>query len=301
MPLVLHPPRPAHVALRRRFAVLRVVFAVFLLVMAGAAASAYPANSRLQQIASTKSIKIGYRSDSKPFSFLNEQQEPAGYTIELCKLIVKALERELKVPLAIAWVPVTTHDRFTAVASGKADMECGSSTVTLGRMKVVDFSNYIFVENTALAVTAESGIHTLADLGGRKIAVITGTSNEAALARALERRRVGATIVHVANRHEGLAALESGKVDAFASDRYLLDGMKSDTALSILPEDLSTEPYAVVLPQGDWAFRLAVNTALAQIFRSSDIINIFTKWVGGGVQRPNQLIGAIYLLGALSD
>lgn len=282
-------------------AALRVVFTAVALIAAVTDASAYPADSRLQRIASTKTIKIAYRTDSKPFSFLNEQQEAAGYSIDLCKLIVKSLERELNSKLAIEWVAVTTVDRFTTVADGKADMECGSSTVTLGRMKVVDFSNYIFVENTAVAVTVQSGIHTFADLAGRKIAVITGTSNEAALARALARRRVDATVVHVASRQEGLAALESGRVAAFASDRYLLDGMKSDAALTILPEDFSTEPYAIALPQGDWAFRLAVNTALAYVFRSGDIINIFTKWVGGGAQRPNQLIGAVYLLGALSD
>jgi glutamate/aspartate transport system substrate-binding protein len=232
---------------------------------------------------------------------VTEQQEPAGYTIDLCKLIVKSLEKQVNSPLRIEWVPVTTQNRFKAVADGSADMECGSSTVTLGRMNEVDFSNYIFVENTALVVTASSGINAIADLGGRKIAVITGTTNEKALMRALERRHLSATIIQVRNRAEGMAALAGGRVDAFASDRYLLGAMKTDTALTMLSEDLSTEPYAVTLPRGDWAFRLAVNTALAQIFRSGEILNIFTKWFGGFSQRPNLLIGAVYLLGSLAD
>lgn len=282
-------------------AVLRVVLAAVALVTTVAFASGQPSDSRLKRIGDAKTVKIAYRSDSKPFSFLTEQREPAGYTIDLCKLIVKSLEQQVNSPLGIAWVPVTTRDRFEAVANGSADMECGSSTVTLGRMKEVDFSNYIFVENTALAVTAASGIHALADLGGRKIAVIAGTTNEKALARALERRHLTATVIQVGSRVEGLAALESGRVDAFASDRYLLGGMKTDTALTLLPEDISTEPYAVALPRGDWAFRLAVNTALAQIFRSGEILNIFTKWFGGVAQRPNLLIGAVYLLGSLAD
>jgi ABC-type amino acid transport substrate-binding protein len=281
--------------------VLRIVFAAIALFTTVAIASGQPSDSRLRKIGDAKTVKIAYRSDSKPFSFLTEQQEPAGYTIDLCKLIVKSLEQQVKTPLGIKWVSVTTRDRFEAVANGSADMECGSSTVTLGRMKEVDFSNYIFVENTALAVTAASGIHAFADLGGRKIAVITGTTNEKALARALERRHLTATVIQVGSRVEGLAALESGRVDAFASDRYLLGGMKTDTALTLLPEDISTEPYAVALPRGDWAFRLAVNTALAQIFRSGEILNIFTKWFGGVAQRPNLLIGAVYLLGSLAD
>lgn len=282
--------------------VFRIVLAVLALVMTIAAASGEPSDSRLKTIGDTKKVKIAYRSDAKPFSFVTEQQEPAGYTIDLCKLVVKSLEQQMASPLGIEWIPVTTQDRFTAVANGAADMECGSSTVTLGRMKEVDFSNYIFVENTALAVTAAaSGIHGLADLRGRKIAVISGTTNEKALARALERRHVSATIVQVGSRVEGMAALESGRVDAFASDRFLLGAMKTGVPVSLLPEDISTEPYAVALPRGDWAFRLAVNTALAQTFRSGEVLNIFTKWFGGVAQRPNLLIGAVYLLGGLAD
>jgi hypothetical protein len=108
-----------------------------------------------------------------------------------------------------------------------------------------------------------------------------------------------ATIVRVANREEGILALESGTVDGFASERFLLGSIQSGTALSMLPEDLSVEPYAIVLPRGDWAFRVAVNTALAQVYRSSEILDIFTHWFGGAGLRPNLLIGAVYVLGAL--
>lgn len=281
--------------------VFRFVLAVSALLATIVVASGEPSDSRLKTIGDTKKVKIAYRADAKPFSFLTEQQEPAGYTIDLCKIIVKSLEQQIASPLGIEWIPVTTRDRFTAVADGSADMECGSSTVTLGRMKEVDFSNYVFVENTTLAVTATSGIHGLADLRGRKIAVISGTTNEKALARALERRHVSATIVEVDSRLEGMTALESRRVDAFASDRFLLGAMTTDVPVSVLPEDISTEPYAVALPRGDWAFRLAVNTALAQTFRSGEVLNIFTKWFGGVAQRPNLLIGAVYLLGGLAD
>jgi glutamate/aspartate transport system substrate-binding protein len=284
-----------------RRTVLRIVFAAIALVTTVAIASGQPADSRLKRIGEAKTVKIAYRSDSKPFSFLTKQRKPAGYTIDLCKVIVKSLEQQVNSPLRIEWVPVTTKDRFEAVANGSADMECGSSTVTLGRMKEVDFSNYIFVENTALVVTASSGIHAFADLRGRNIAVITGTTNEKALARALERRHLSATIIQVDNRLEGMTALESGRVDAFASDKFLLGAMKTRTAVTMLPEDISTEPYAIALPRGDWAFRLAVNTALAHTFRSGEILNIFTKWFGGVAQRPNLLIGAVYLLGSLAD
>jgi glutamate/aspartate transport system substrate-binding protein len=173
--------------------------------------------------------------------------------------------------------------------------------VSLSRMKEVDFSSFTFVENTAVAVTASSGIRGFNELRGKKIAVIAGTTNERALARELQRRQLSATVVQVGNREEGMAALLDGSVDAFASDRFLLGGMRGGATLTMLSEDLSVEPYAVVLPRGDSDFRLAVNTALAQIFRGSEILDIFTRWFGGVTSRPNVLIGAVYILGALPD
>ena len=55
------------------------------------------------------------------------------------------------------------------------------------------------------------------------------------------------------------------------------------------------------VPRGDWAFRVAVNTALAEVYRSSEILDIFTHWFGGAGLRPNLLIGAVYVLGALPE
>jgi len=274
--------------------------AVALLMTVGSAWS-QPPDGRVNRIEEAKTIRIAHRMDAAPFSFVNDQQEPAGYTVDLCRLIARALEQGMSAPLKIEWVPVTTQNRFTAVADGTADMECGSSTVSLGRMRDVDFSSFIFVENTALAVMPSSAIRGFDDLRGRKIAVITGTTNQRALARELERRRLSATVIQVANRDEGMTALETGLVDAFANDRYLLGGTARGKRFAMLPEDISIEPYAIVLPRGDWAFRLAVNTALAQIFRGGDILDIFTKWFGGVALRPSPLIGSVYLLGALPE
>jgi ABC-type amino acid transport substrate-binding protein len=279
----------------------RLTLAAVALLMTVDGAAAQPPASRVNRIEEAKTIRIAHRQDAAPFSFVDDQREPAGYTVDLCKLVARALEQRMRLPLKIEWVPVTTQNRFTAVADGTADMECGSSTVSLSRMRDVDFSSFIFVENTALAVMPASAIRGFDDLRGRKIAVITGTTNQRALARELERRRLSATVIQVANRDEGMTALETGLVDAFANDRYLLGGTPRGKRFSMLPEDISIEPYAIVLPRGDWAFRLAVNTALAQIFRGGDILDVFTKWFGGVAARPNPLIGSVYLLGALPE
>ena len=125
-----------------------------LFVSAAASAQTHvPADSRLKSIIAKKVIRIAYRADARPFAFVNDAKEPLGYTIDLCKQVTKSIEQQFGVAeLKIEWVPVTVETRFSAVAGGKADMECGSSTVTLGRMKEVDFSIFVFVESTGVLV-----------------------------------------------------------------------------------------------------------------------------------------------------
>src|SRR5262249_48758568 len=122
----------------------RAVLALFALIFFGSPTAAQFAERRLEAIRSTKVVKIAYRADSRPFSFVDTKGEPVGYTIDLCRLVVRSLERQLGEQLSIEWVPAESRSRFMAVASGTADMECGSSTITLGRMKEVDFSSIIF-------------------------------------------------------------------------------------------------------------------------------------------------------------
>src|SRR5262249_23242304 len=154
-----------------------------------------------------------------------------------------------------------------AVQNGRADMECGASSATLTRMKQVDFSSLIYIESTGLAVQPDSPTQKLADLAGKKIAIIAGTSNEKAIAAANEQLKLTVTLVHVTDRDAGVAALQAGNADAFANDKMLLVGLqfKYPQSLRLLPDDLSSEYYAIVLPRGDWALRLAVNTALARL------------------------------------
>ncbi|MGA9081429.1 MAG: amino acid ABC transporter substrate-binding protein, partial [Pseudolabrys sp.] len=262
-----------------------------------------PSTSRLKTIANTKTIKLAYRTDARPFSFVNEKIEPVGFTIDICKLVVISIERQLGVSLKTEWVPVNVQTRFTTVASGKADMECGSSTVTLGRMKEVDFSNFIFVESTGMVVTRASNIRTFTDIAGKRIAVAAGTTNEQAIISQLKQQKIEATIVSVKDGSEAIAMLEDGKADGFASDKLLLVGapMKNPQALVMLPDDLSVEPYAITLPRGDWALRLAVNTGLAEIYRSGQVVVIFKGWFDRIGMQMSPVLRIMYGLGSLSD
>jgi len=234
---------------------------------------------------------------------VNAQGQPDGYTVDLCKFVVHSLEQQLSVKLAIAWVPVDTQSRFDAVAAGRADMECGASTVSFERMAKVDFSSFVFMENTGLLVRTSSGISSVGDLGGKKIAVIAGTTNEFALKKELQRRQLQTSLVEVKDRQEGMAELASGAVDGFASDKLLLVGAQNAEAstYTLLPENLSYEPYAIALPRGDWAFRIAVNRGLSQLYSDPQIIDIYLKWFAAIGPRPDLLRAAVYIFGTFPE
>ncbi|HTM55689.1 MAG TPA: amino acid ABC transporter substrate-binding protein [Pirellulales bacterium] len=280
--------------------IVRICF--LLLLLAGLYEPARAQEGRLAAIMSAKTIKIAYRTDARPFSYTNSFNDPAGYTIDLCRMLVDVMQQRLKLDaLKIEWVPVSTQQRFEAVGAGKADIECGASTVTLSRMEQVDFSSLIFVETTGILVKKDSAISTSNDLAGKKIAVISGTTNEAAIRNAFDSKRV--TIVSVKSREEGVALLERGAADAFASDKLLLVGaqFQNAQALTMLPDDISLERYALALPRGDSSLRLAVNGALARIFRSGEVLKIYERWFTPVGLRPGPLMNAVFLLGALPD
>ena len=283
----------------------RTILLALVLAVVPALAAAQAPESRLKKIKDSKSIAVAYRTDASPFSMLDNAQQPTGYSVDLCKRVVSLLEQQLGIPgLQIKWVPVTIQTRFSAVAGGEADMECGSSTVTLGRMKQVDFSYFTFLEGTGLLARAELNVNSLVDLAGKKIGVVGGTTNETALRNALRDRVVNATVVTLTRRDEGLEKLEAKQIDALASDMLLLLGLapkaKDPRTLRMVDDPLSFEPYGIVLPRGESALRIEVNTALAKIYRSDAILDLYGRWFGS-LGKPGAMLRVMYTLGALSD
>ncbi len=281
--------------------------ATLLLALLAAAsfAQAQALDGRLKKIADTKTIALAYRTDAMPFSFVDERKEPAGYTVDLCKRIASLIEARIGAKdLKVKWVPVTSQGRFDAIAKGEADLECGASTVTQSRLKQVDFSNYTFVDGTGMLTTKATNIRSLADVAGKRIGVVGGTTNEKAVAELDKRRSLGLKIVAHKSREEALKALEEGKVDAFASDKILLIGAgmqaKDPKSLYMLPEDLSFEPYAIALPRGDAGLRLAVNSALSRIYGEGEIGSLFGKWFGQ-IGDPTPLTRAMFVFGVIPD
>jgi glutamate/aspartate transport system substrate-binding protein len=284
--------------------VIRRLAALAVLLAVPAMASAQALDGTLKKIRDSKTMTIAYRTDAFPFSH-EEDHQPAGYTVDVCKRVVASIEQQLKgPPLTVKWIAATSQNRLDLVRGGQADMECGATTATLSRMEQVDFSSPVFVDSTGLLVRKASGAKSLGGLAGKKIAVIGGTTNQKALDTALKKSLVSATVVMVKNRDEGVAALEGGTVDALAGDRILLVGLggkvKDPSLYDVLGDELGFEPYAIVLPRGDVSFRLAVNRALSQIYSSEAIVEVFRSAFGPNA-KPSPALLVMYALNSYPE
>jgi ABC-type amino acid transport substrate-binding protein len=247
-------------------------------------ASLAQGGSRLERIKSTRTITVAFAEDAAPFSF-REGGEPAGYSVDLCKRVVAGVQAQLKLDkLEVKWVGASTPERLKMVAAGKADLECGITTHTLRRQEQVDFSLPVFIDGVGVMVPKGSPIIGLPGLDGRKISVVRGTTTGAHIEAALKKRSASAQIVEAANRADALALLDRGEVDAYAGDRGVLVGQAMTTKTrtrewTLLDVQVSYEPYAFAMPR-DAALRLAVDRALAGVYRSGAIEDIYGRWLG---------------------
>ena len=255
--------------------------------------------------AQTGTLKKVKDTGTQPFSFVGEGGKPAGYSIDLCNRIAAEVKDELKLrELKIRWVPVTVETRIDAVAKGRVDIECGSTTASLSRQEKVDFTLPTFVDGGSLLATERSGVTVTGDLTDKKVAVIPGTTTQRALAEALKAGGINATIVDVKDHDSGLAALESGGIDAYASDRVILLTLmltsKSPGSLVLSDQLYSYEPYGFMIRRDDSAFRLVANRALARLYRSPQIAEIFRAWFGA-MGKPSGALVGMFLINALPE
>ena len=271
-----------------------------------AAAAAMAASPTLDRIKASGSITFGYRDGSAPFSAKQRNGQVRGYSVELCEKIAAAVGRAVGIAnLKVVWTPVDNETRISDVAARKIDAECGTTTITLSRMERVDFSVPIFVDGASALVRAgRDAPASLAALGGKKVAVMSSTTTDPALRKALAIAGVTATIVPVKDGAEGVAALLAGKVDAYASDRMLLAKLKIDdpkaSQLAVLETDFSYEPYGIVLPRDDADFRLIVNRTLTGLYKSGEIDPIFIRWLGP-YGTPGALLNAMFYLNSIPE
>ena len=278
------------------------LLASIVLLSAGPAAAQ---SGVLDKIRTSGVITMGYVENSAPFSFLDESRQPQGYSVDLCRAISTGIRSQLNLTsLETRWVPLTIQNRLEAVASGKVDIECSTTTWTFSRQSLVDFSLITFLDGGSILTRVENKIARIDDFSGKRIAVITGTTTEKVLRATLSRRQINAEVITVGTRVEGLKLLDDSKVDGFASDRTALIGIvlktKTGHSFKLLDEDFSVEQYALALPRGDHAFRLAVNRVLARLYRTGGIQQIYDQWLGK-LGPPSLLLSATYFIQGISE
>jgi ABC-type amino acid transport substrate-binding protein len=284
----------------------RVLALAILCLMPTGLAGAQDLHGTLKKIKDSGTISLGFREGARPFSFAGPDGRPAGYSVDLCVRIAESVRQQVGLAtLKTAWIPVTPATRIPSIVSGGIDLECGSSTITLGRQTQVDFSYLTFVDGGSLLAPGTASISTVADLARKRVAVIPGTTTEKALADALQKAWVtDAQIVPVKEHLEGLAAVEQGRAAAYASDRLVLVGLqqraKEPARLRVSNQYFSYEPYALMLRRDDPDFRLAVNRALVKLYQSVDITQIYEVWFGRFSQ-ASALVRAMYSLNSLPD
>jgi ABC-type amino acid transport substrate-binding protein len=238
----------------------------------------------LKKVRDSGAVVIGYREASFPFSFVQGgSARPRGYSIDLCLGIVDEIVRELGgAATRVDFVPVTSDTRIEAVMSGKADLECGSTTSNAERQKSVAFSPIIYVAGTKLLVRRGSPIASFRDLGGKTLVVTSGTTNEAALKQLNDKYKLGITILSARDHDESYMTLADGKADAFATDDVLLYGFivakKAAATMEVVGDFITYEPYGIMFRRDDPLMATAVTRAFAAMAQKRALTETYRTW-----------------------
>ena len=238
----------------------------------------------LERIRETGTITAGTRKDAVPFGFIDQNGKWVGYSLDILELIRKQTEKQLGKPIQLKLVEATPENRFEKIKNGSIDIECASTTFTWERTKKVDFSVSYFADGTKILTNKNSGLSSLESLAGRKIGVITNTTNE----KAIKLQQPAAVLIPIQNQTDGLAKLEKGEIDAFAGDGIVLEGVrnkaKNASNLAVRPDfPYQYEAYSCSLPKDDSDWRNLVNYSLIQFMEGvvSDqpgSVAIYEKW-----------------------
>jgi ABC-type amino acid transport substrate-binding protein len=227
-------------------------------------------------------VTIAHRESSVPFSYLSTRGEPIGYSIELCRKLVEAMSEVVGRELEIKWVPVTSESRIDTIVSGRADLECGSTTSNLERQKRVAFSPTIFVSGTKLMVKEGSPVKSFRDLPGKTVVVTSGTTNEQTMRDIAKKFGVDFKLVVSRDHAESFAQVVEGKADAFATDDVLLYGLIAQKGMRgkyvVTGEFLSYDPYGVMYRKGDPQLTRVVNSAFHDLAEDGEVERQYKRW-----------------------
>lgn len=260
----------------------------FLILGAACLSVAWSHADTLSTVKARGEFLLGHRESSSPFSYINDKGEPVGYSVDICLKIFEAVKAELKAPaLKLKYVALKPADRIAAVASGRVDVECGSTTNTVERQKEVAFSFTTFVAGGRFLVNKSSNLKELIDLRGKTVVVTEKTTTEKVVDRVSRERGLDLKIITAKDHAEGFLKMETGVAVAVANDDALLFGLvtkaKEPKAYDFVGKYVSVEPYAIMYRKDDPAFTKLMDSTLSTLFKTGEIRSIYSKWFESGV------------------
>ena len=256
-----------------------IAFAVAALAAGAAMAQA---NDTIAKVKASGAITMGVRDSSGALSYTLGQGNYVGYHVELCQRIVANLEKAVGKKVEVKYLSVTSQNRIPLVQNGTVDIECGSTTNNLSRQKDVAFADTTFVEEVRIAVKANSGITSIAQLNGKNVATTTGTTSVQTLRKNERATGVNFNEIYGKDHADSFLLLESGRADAFVMDGSILAGnianAKNPADFKIVGEVLSVEPIAIMMRKDDPAFKKLADDTLVGLMKSGEIEKIYNKW-----------------------
>jgi glutamate/aspartate transport system substrate-binding protein len=258
--------------------------------------TAQAASATMDKIKSTGAVTMGVRESSIPMSYTTGDSRFDGYHVEVCRMILGDIKDKLGMnTLRINYQPVTSQNRVPLVQNGTVDIECGTTTNNANRAKDVGFANTLYVEEVRIAVKANSGINSISQLAGKKVATTTGTTSVQLLRKHEKANGVNFDEVFGKDHADSFLLLESGRADAFVMDGSILAGnianAKNPKDFKIVGEVLSTEPIAIMVPKNDPEFKAAVNAAIAKIVANGKMPALWDKWFLKPIPPKNIVVG----------
>jgi glutamate/aspartate transport system substrate-binding protein len=263
---------------------LRMMSLVLAAAFSAAQANAEELTGTLKKVKETGTITIGYRDSSIPFSYLDDNQKPVGFAIDICYRIVDAVKKELKLDkLQVELNPVTSSTRIPLLANGTIDLECGSTTNNPDRLKQVAFANTHFLTSTRFVSKKSSKLGSIEDLKGKSVASTSGTTNIKQLTEANAARNLGINIIPAKEHAESFLMVETDRAVAAVLDDILLAsfvaGSKDPDAYVISTDAFSKpEPYGIMLRKDDPAFKKVADEATAALYQSPEGQKLYDKW-----------------------
>jgi glutamate/aspartate transport system substrate-binding protein len=276
-----------------------LVFGIRAALMASTlvcAQSAIASSATLDKIKATGAVTMGVRESSIPMSYTTGDSRFDGFHVEVCRMILNDIKDKLGLStLRINYQPVTSQNRVPLVQNGTVDIECGTTTNNTARQRDVSFANTLYVEEVRIAVKANSGINSISQLAGKKVATTTGTTSVQLLRKHEKTTGINFDEVFGKDHADSFLLLESGRADAFVMDGSILAGnianAKNPKDFKIVGEVLSTEPIAIMVRKDDPQFKAAVNAAIAKIVANGNMPKLWDKWFLKPIPPKNNVVG----------